>query len=77
MRIDNACFLDQGVLLNTAPDNSFEALPGPTSTHHLGITPHALLYWYTAASSPWLQAKHYPIKMLEYVHKLVSGDTQD
>lgn len=66
-RIDNACFLDQGALLNLTPEGSYVALPSPETTHYFGLTPHALLYWYLAASGIWFQAKHYPVRMLDYI----------
>ncbi|WP_434616568.1 DUF6602 domain-containing protein [Arthrobacter sp. A5] len=66
-RIDNACFLDKGAMLNLTPVGESVPLPSQGTLHHFGRSPHALLYWYLAASAVWFQAKHYPIKMLNYL----------
>lgn len=68
-RIDNACFLDKGALLNRDEKGFYAALPSNKTTHYVGTSADAFLYWYTAASSVWLQAKHYPINMVTYAQR--------
>ncbi|GGM01334.1 DUF6602 domain-containing protein [Glutamicibacter protophormiae] len=68
-RIDNACFLDKGALLNMDEKGGYHALPTDQTTHFVGTSADALLYWYAAASSVWLQAQHYPINMVIYAQR--------
>lgn len=68
-RIDNACFLDKGALLNMDELGFYLALPTDKTNHFVGTSADALLYWYAAASSIWLQARHYPINMLAYAQR--------
>lgn len=73
-QIDNACFPDKGALLNRNVNGFYVPLPTDRTTHYVGTSADAFLYWYTAASSVWLQAKHYPINMLTYAQRYTATE---
>lgn len=75
-RIDNACFLDKGALLNKDERGFYGALPTDKTTHYVGTSADAFLFWYTAASSIWLQARHYPINMVAYTNRYAAAETK-
>lgn len=73
-RIDNASFLDKGALVNRDEKGCYVALPTGKTTHYVGTSADAFLYWYTVASSVWLQAKHYPINMVTYAQRYAATE---
>lgn len=66
-RIDNACLLNRGVIMNFAEGQSYSGTPYPASTALISETEHRLLLWYLLNSNVWLQARMKPINMVHYL----------
>jgi hypothetical protein len=67
-RIDCACFLDEGVLLNRSFDpESYSGLPSPNSLFVPGLVKQPLLLWYLLVSTYLFQFQGRPIRLKDYV----------
>lgn len=66
-RVDMACLLSKGVLINALPGGTFDAAPSPGSVLSSYETRNALLIFYMSISTYLLQAKTRPILVKSYI----------
>lgn len=66
-RVDMACMLSKGVLINAQPSGSFSATPSAESSLKMHETENALLIFYMMISDYLLQAPARPIQVKRYI----------
>jgi hypothetical protein len=66
-RVDMACLLSKGVLINATTGGTFDAVPSPGSRLSSYETRNALLVFYLSISTYLLQAKTRPIMVVRYM----------
>jgi hypothetical protein len=66
-RLDCACVLSKGVLVNTQRDGTIDAVPGPETKLSSYATGNALLLFYILVTRYILQAETRPIELRRYI----------
>lgn len=66
-RLDNACFLESGVMINYTAGGKVDALPAPGSSLETYGTSNALLMWFLMNSRYLIQARMPHVNLIKYL----------